>query len=81
MVVVAVPSHTVWLARLRLTVGVGLTVIVAVWGSPTHVFAVGVTVMVDVTGAVVLLVAVKEAILLSVPLAAIPVVVISLVHV
>jgi len=50
MAVVAVPSHNVWLARLRLTVGVGSTVIVAICGIPTHVLAVGVTVMFAVMG-------------------------------
>ena len=61
--VVAAPLHKVWFAT-AFTVGVGLTVIVKLIGTPGHpVAAVGVTVIVAVTGAPVRFVAMKLGIL------------------
>ena len=67
---VAAPLHLVWSAGL-VTVGVGLTVMVKVDGTPGQPVDVGVTVIVPVIGAFVALVAVNEAIS-PVPLAAKP---------
>jgi len=61
--VVAAPLHKVWLA-IAFTVGVGLTVMVNVLGTPGQPVAdVGVTVMVAVTGDPVMFVAMKLGIL------------------
>jgi hypothetical protein len=56
------PLHTVWL-RGKTTVGVGLTVIVKVFGVPKQPFAFGVTVMVAVTDINPVFIAVKLAML------------------
>ena len=75
---VAAPLHFVWSTGLS-TVGVGLTVIVKVDGTPGQPVEVGVTVIVPVIGAFVALVAVNEAIS-PVPLAAKPIAVLSFVQ-
>ena len=62
-----------------LTVGVGLTVMVKVDGTPGQPVEVGVTVIVPLIGAVVAFVAVNEAIS-PVPLAANPIAVLSFVQ-
>ena len=67
----ATPEHTVCDVGVAATVGVGLTVMVKVWGAPAHPLAVGVTVMVAVTGVVPVFTAVKAP-MLPVPLAARP---------
>jgi hypothetical protein len=66
----AAPLHFTWLAT-AFTVGVGLTVTVAVVFGPTQVPDVGVITNVTVTGAVVVLVSVP--LMLPLPLAAMPV--------
>ena len=75
---VAAPLHLVWSAGL-VTVGVGLTVMVKVDGTPGQPVDVGVTVIVLVIGAFVALVAVNEAIS-PLPLAAKPIAVLSFVQ-
>ena len=55
------------------TIGVGLTVMVKLFGVPVQPLAEGVTVIVAVTGVVLLFTAVKLAMLLPVPLAARPI--------
>jgi hypothetical protein len=65
-------------------VGVGLTVMINVWGVPKHVTALnvysGVTVIVAVTGEPVPFVAVNDGIVLLVPLAANPMLIVLLVQ-
>jgi hypothetical protein len=80
----AVLMHSVGVVDAVLTVLVGLTVMVKVWGVPLQETPftefTGVTVMVELIGAVPVLVAVKEDIL-PVPLAARPIAVLELVQV
>jgi hypothetical protein len=77
--VVLVPLHTVWLAGV-FTLGVGLTVSVAIIAGPSQPFILGIMVKVTITGVVP--VVVKVPVILPVPLAAMPVAVatLSLVH-
>jgi hypothetical protein len=62
---VPVPLHTVWLEpdSVPVMAGVGLTVMLKLWGVPPQPPAEGVTVMVPATGDVPLLVPVNEAML------------------
>jgi hypothetical protein len=73
------PLHTTTFAGW-VTVGVGLTVMVNVWGCPEQPSATGVTVIVATTGTVPVLTALKVAIF-PVPLAPNPTEVVLLVHV
>jgi hypothetical protein len=77
--VVAALLQTDWLVGLATTVGVGLTVIVAVIGVPVQLLATGVMVIVVVTGVVPLFVA-ENAAISPVPEAARPIVVLLLVQ-
>jgi hypothetical protein len=77
--VVAAPLHNTWLAGV-FTLGVGLTVSVAIIAGPSQPFILGIIVKVTITGVVAVVVNVPA--ILPVPLAAIPVAVatLSLVH-
>ncbi len=77
--VVNAPLHTAW-SLTAFTFGVGLTVIVNVLGVPVHDPYTGVTVMVATEGALPLLMAANE-VMFPVPLAARPMLVLSLVQV
>ena len=65
------PEQIVWVNGELVTVGVGLTITVAVIAAPTQVLAVGVILNVTVIGALVVFV--KEPLILPLPLLAIPV--------
>ena len=58
MVLMAVPEHTVWVAGVATTAGMGFTVMVNVLAGPVHPLAVAVTVTVATIGAPVVFVAV-----------------------
>ena len=79
IVVIVLAEHVVWLEGVAVATGEGWTVMVNVFEDPVQPFADGVTVIVATTAVVPLFVAVKEAIL-PVPLAANPMLVLSLVQ-